>query len=111
MTDEPDSKKTGFPDYFVVPNEESGSADIYTTALTDEQSELLLRDLKKYKKQLRHDDPVRRIINLRLQALELLERTGCRIEPVATNSKVGTATRWANRRSTKRSTSVVQGQQ
>ena len=58
---------------------EDGSEDVYHTALTDEQGNFLLRDLKIYKKMLRYDDPMRRTINLRLQVDELLKRTGVRI--------------------------------
>jgi len=42
---------------------------------------LLNRDLKTYKRQLAYDDPMRRTINLPLQAIELLKRTGCSINP------------------------------
>ena len=82
MSDKPDLPENFYPDLIVRKNEDGETADIYTTQLTDDQGNLLNRDLKTYKRRLAYDDPLRRTINLRLQAVELLKRTGCSINPM-----------------------------
>ena len=87
MSEESDPIEPGIPDIVAIPNED-GSADIYVTSLTDEQGNLLNRDLKRYRKQLRHDDPMRRPVLLRLRAEELLERLGVQVKPVRVDGRI-----------------------
>jgi len=87
MSDESDPIEPGISPIVVIPGED-GSADIYVTWLKDERGDFVTRDLKTYKKQLRHDDPMRRPVTRRLRAEKLLERLGVQIKPVRMEGRI-----------------------
>ena len=87
MTDKPDPIEPGIPDFHVLPNEDGG-ADVYVTYLQEEDGSWLNRDLETYKKQLRHDDPMRARVLTRLRGQKLMKRLGVSVRAVRRDGRV-----------------------
>ena len=84
MSDKPDPEKSPVRAEILIPTKDGdGQATLVSTAFIkdflDADGYVQIRDIRKYKKQLKHDDPLRRGINLRLEMHEIMERTGVRI--------------------------------
>ena len=87
MSDQADPIEPGLVPMVVIPGGD-GTADIYVSWLEDERGDFVVRDLETLKKQLRHDDPMRRPITRRLKAEKLLERLGVQIKPVRREGRI-----------------------
>ena len=84
MSDKPGPEESPVRAEILIPTKDGdGQATLVSTAFIkdflDADGYVQIRDIRKYKKQLKHDAPLRRGINLRLEMHELMERTGVRI--------------------------------
>ena len=114
MSDKPGPEESPVRAEILIPTKDGdGQSTLVSTAFIkdflDADSYVQIRDIRKYKKQLKHDDPLRRGINLRLEMHEIMERTGVRIlwdqeaekvELVGSDEGVAEMTDWFRRNTT-----------
>jgi len=114
MSDKPGPEESPVRAEILIPTKDGdGQATLVSTAFIkdflDADGYVQVRDIRKYKKQLKHDDPLRRGINLRLEMHEIMERTGVRImwdeeaekvELVGSDEGVAEMTEWFRRNTT-----------
>ena len=84
MSDKPGPEESPVRAEILIPTKDGdGQATLVSTAFIkdflDADGYVQIRDIRKHKKQLKHDAPLRKGINLRLEMHEIMERTGVRI--------------------------------